>query len=413
MTWRASLAPLAEHNFRWYAVARLVNLLGSTMGSVALAFAVLETSDSPTALGTVLAAHSIPLVVFLLAGGVIADRFGRTRVIQVCNVAAGTSNLAIASLVLSGRAELWQLVVLTAVNGTAAAVSFPALASVLPQLVPHEQLQSANALMSMLRSGLTVLGPTVAGILVATVGPGWAIGVDGAAYLLSALALGAVHLPPAVRGKEGSSMVEDLREGWGYVRSTRWLWSVVLAFCAICALHQGGFFTLGPVIAKGSAWGERGWGMVLSAEAVGLLVTGVVMLRVRLERPLLWGMLGTVLYGLPLVVLGVRPELPLLLAAAFVAGVGVEVFGLGWNLAMQEHVPPHMLSRAFSYDALGSFAAIPLGQLAAGPLATVLGIDHVVLGAGLGVAAVALATLGVKDVRTLPRTTSAPLSAPR
>ncbi|MGN0063411.1 MAG: MFS transporter [Nocardioides sp.] len=412
MTWRGSLAPLAEHNFRWYAVARTVNLLGSTMGSVALAFAVLEISDSPTALGTVLAAHSIPLVVFLLAGGVIADRFGRTRVIQVCNVTAGTSNLAIAALVLSGHAQLWQVVVLTAVNGTAAAVSFPALASVLPQLVPHEHLQSANALMSMLRSGLTILGPTVAGVLVATVGPGWAIGIDGLTYLLSALALGAVRLPAAVR-KESASMLDDLREGWGYVRSTRWLWSVVLAFCAICALHQGGFFTLGPVIAKSSPWGESGWGLVLSAEAVGLLVTGLVMLRLRLERPLLWGMVGTVLYCLPLVVLGLYPELPVLLVAAFVAGVGIEVFGLGWTLAMQEHVPPEMLSRAFSYDALGSFAAIPLGQLAAGPLAAAFGIDHVVLAAGLGVAAIALATLGVRDVRTLARTTSEPVSAPR
>lgn len=413
MTWRDSLAPLAEHNFRWYAVARLVNLLGSTMGSVALAFAVLEISNSPTALGTVLAAHSIPLVVFLLAGGVIADRFGRARVIQVCNVAAGASNLTIAALVLSGHAQLWQLVVLTAVNGVAAAVSFPALASVLPQLVPHDQLQSANALMSMLRSGLTILGPTVAGVLVATVGPGWAIGVDGVAYLLSALALAAVHLPSVRRDKEAASMLDDLREGWGYVRSTRWLWSVVLAFCAICALHQGGFFTLGPVIAKNSPIGESGWGLILSAEAVGLLVTGAVMLRLRLERPLLWGMLGTVLYGLPLVALGLYPELPVLLVAAFVAGVGIEVFGLGWNLAMQEHVPPDMLSRAFSYDALGSFAAIPLGQLAAGPLAAAFGIDHVVLAAGLGVAAVAVATLGVRDVRTLPRTTSEPASAPR
>jgi MFS family permease len=158
VTWSASFAPLREQNFRWYFWSPTVNMAGGTMGAVALAFAVLEVSDSPSALGTVLAAHSIPMVVFLLAGGVIADRFGRTLVIQVSNVLAGLSQLAIAFLVISGTAQLWQLVVLSAINGVVAAMSFPALASVLPQLVPRSQLQSANVLMSMVRNSLTVVG---------------------------------------------------------------------------------------------------------------------------------------------------------------------------------------------------------------------------------------------------------------
>lgn len=413
MTWRDSLAPLREHNFRWYAVARLVNLVGSTMGSVALAFAVLEVSGSPTALGTVLAAHSVPMLVFLLVGGVVADRFGRTRVIQASNLAAGLSNLAIASLIISGHAELWQLVVLTAVNGTAAAISFPALASVLPQLVPREQLQSANVLMSMMRSGLTIVGPTVAGVLVVTVGPAWAMALDGATYLASAAVLVLVRLPAAPRRAEQASMLTELREGWTFFRRTTWLWVVVAAFCVIVALHQGGFFTLGPVLAKQGAIGETGWGLLLSAEAAGLLLTSVVMLRVRLERPLYWGMLGTALYGLPMVALGLTDEVAVLVAVAFVAGVGIEVFALGWNLAMQENIPDDMLSRAFSYDALGSFAAVPLGQLVAGPLAVAFGLERVILAAGVGVAVVALLTLASGAVRNLPRTTSAQSLAAR
>lgn len=361
MTWRESLAPMREANFRWYFWARAVNLAGSTMGSVALAFAVLEVSDSPSALGTVLAAHSIPLVVFLLAGGVIADRFGRTLVIQTCNVAAGLSQLAIAFLVLSGEAELWQLIALTAVNGVAAAVSFPALASVLPQLVPRDQLQSANVLTSMVRSVLTIVGPSVAGILVVTLGAGWALAIDGVTYLASAMLLLEVVLPAPARRAEGTSTITELREGWTFFRQTTWLWVVVLAFCALCALHQGGFFTLGPVLAKGSAIGEQGWGLILSAEAAGLLVTSLVLLRLRLERPLLWGMLGTALYGLPMI-------------------------------------------------ALGSMAAVPLGQLAAGPLADAFGIRPVILVAGIAVVAVALATLVSAPVRTLQRHTTSELS---
>ena len=402
MTTSEALAPLRERNFRHYFSSRVVNLLGSLMAPVALAFAVLEISDSPTALGVVLAAHSIPMVVFLLAGGVLADRFGRTLVIQSSNVLAGLTQLAIAFLVISGTAEIWHLVVLTAVNGVAAAAALPALASVLPQLVPREQLQQANVLVSMARSGLSVVGPTVSSLIVVGVGPGWALAVDGLAYLGAAALLAPIRLPRPVRAVGGSA-IRDLREGWGYFRSTTWLWVVVLAFSVICAVHQGGFFTLGPVLAKDTAIGERGWGLILSAEALGLLVTGFVLLRVRLERPLFWGMLGTVLYAAPLVALGLTDSLLLVVLAAFVAGAGIEVFGLGWQLAMQENVPDDMLSRAFSFDALGSFAAIPLGQLLAGPLALAFGLQPVMLVAGLALAGVALLTLLSPSVRDLQR----------
>jgi hypothetical protein len=178
---------------------------------------------------------------------------------------------------------------------------------------------------------------------------------------------------------------------------------VVLAFCLICAVHQGGFFTLGPLLASRTSVGAQGWGLILSAEAVGLLVTTLVLLRVRLQRPLFWGMWGTALYGLPLLVLGAHPHVLAVMVAAFVAGVGIEVFGLGWNLAMQEHVPDQMLSRAFSYDAFGSFVAIPVGQLAAGPLATTFGLQRVVFGAGVAVVLIALVTLTSRAVRDLPR----------
>ena len=411
MTTSEALAPLRERNFRLYFSSRVVNLLGSLMAPVALAFAVLEISDSPTALGVVLAAHSIPMVAFLLAGGVLADRFGRTLVIQSSNVLAGLTQLAIAFLVITDTAEIWHLVVLTAVNGVAAAAALPALASVLPQLVPREQLQQANVLVSMVRSGLAVAGPTISSLLVVGVGPGWALAVDGVAYLVAAALLAPIRLPRPVRAAGGSA-VRDLREGWTYFRSTTWLWVVVLAFSVICAVHQGGFFTLGPVLAADTSIGVRGWGLILSAEALGLLVTGLVLLRMRLERPLFWGMLGTVVYAAPLIALGLTDSLVLVLLAAFVAGAGIEVFGLGWNLAMQENVPEDMLSRAFSYDALGSFAAIPLGQLLAGPLALAFGLQPVMLVAGLALAAVALLTLLSPSVRDLQRSAPDPATAP-
>jgi MFS family permease len=407
-----ALAPLREQNFRWYFLSRTVNLAGGTMSSVALAFAVLEVSDSPGALGTVLAAMSIPLVVFLLVGGVVADRFGRTLVIQTSNVVSGLCQLGIASLVLSGHAQVWQLVCLAALIGTSSALSFPALASVLPQLVPREQLQQANVLISMMRGTLTVIGPSVAGVLVVTVGPGWALAVDGVTYLVAATLLLRVHIPARVRREDSPSMLTELREGWTVFRATTWLWVVVLGFMALNAIHSGAIFTLGPVLAKQSDIGERGWGLILSAEAVGLLAMTLVMTRVRLERPLLFGMVGIGALALPMVMLGLDPQVVPVMLAMTLAGAGSEIFNLGWNLAMQENIADDMLSRAYSYDALGSFVAIPVGQLVFGPLGGVFGVQQVILVGGLAYATIVALTLTSRSVRDLARVSTTSDAAP-
>jgi len=177
---------------------------------------------------------------------------------------------------------------------------------------------------------------------------------------------------------------------------------VVLAFGALNAIHMGGVYTLGPAVAKETI-GEQGWGLVLSAESVGLVLMTVVLLRVRLQRPLLLGMIGVATLGLPLAMLGADPQLVLLMMAFFVAGAGTEVFSIGWSLAMQEHVPEPMMSRAWSYDSLGSFVAIPIGQLAYGPLGAAFGYEDVLVVSGIAYAAICLLTLLSRSVRDLRR----------
>ncbi len=177
---------------------------------------------------------------------------------------------------------------------------------------------------------------------------------------------------------------------------------MVLAFGVLNAIHSGAWFTLGPAAAK-STIGEQGWGLVLSAESVGLLVMTVVLLRVDVRRPLLVGMLGCSLMGVPMVVLGVEPNLAVLLVATFVAGAGIELFSIGWNVAMQENIDDAMLSRAYSYDALGSFVAMPVGQLLYGPLGEAFGYRDVLVVSGVAYVLVALVTLSSRSVRTLSR----------
>ncbi|KRF30643.1 MFS transporter [Nocardioides sp. Soil805] len=405
MTWKDAAAPLRERSFAWYFASRFTNTLGSMMANIALAFAVLDIEGaSASALGQVLAAHTIPMIVLLLWGGVISDRLPRTLVLQVSNVASALTQGAIAFLVITGTADLWMLIALSAVHGAVSAISFPAMASMVPQLVPRSQLQPANALLSLTRNGLTVLGPTIGALLVVTVGSGWALAIDAATWLLSAALLLPVRVAPRER-KASSSTVAELREGWRFFWSTTWLWAVVIGFGALNMIHNGALFTLGPVVAQETI-GRQGWGYVLSAEALGLLAMAVVLLRVPLRRPLFWGMLAIALAGLPMVVLGADPTLVALVASAFVAGAGIEVFSMGWNLAMQENIDDDMLSRAYSYDALGSFIAMPVGQLAWGPLGLAFGNSRVLVVSGIAYAAICLLVLCSRSVRDLPRRTS-------
>jgi MFS family permease len=410
----SALAPLREPNFRYYWLSRLIDRAGTTMAGVALVFAVLHVSDSATALGTVLAAYSIPMVVFLLAGGVLADRFGRTLVIQATNVASGLSQLATAVLVISGTAEVWHLAALAAVNGTATAAGMPAMAGILPQLVPRDQLKAANLVVAVPENALMVFGPAVSGVLVVVVGPGWALAVDGATYLLATLALTRVRIPRPAEGHHSSGVISDLRAGWTYFRTTTWLWVVVASFSLLNAISSGAFNTLGPVLAIQTDIGEAGWGLIRSAQAVGFLVCSLVLIRISFRRPLRLGMLAVALNGIPLLALGFEPVLVLAMVAAFVAGVGSQAFGLGWSLSMQEHVPDEMLSRAYSYDMLGSLVAVPVGQLLFGPLGLAFGIQPVMVVAGAAYVAIALAALAARSVRDLPRATvigTAPPSA--
>jgi MFS family permease len=397
-----SLAPLRHDNFRWYFIASTVNTAGSTMAGVSLAFAVLSITDSASSLGLVLAAETVPTVLFLLFGGVVADRLPLTLVLRVGMLVLGLTQGAAAALVITGAAEIWMLMALAFVNGTTLAVTFPAMASIMPQLVPPELLQQANALQSFARGALRIIGPTIAALLVVGVGAGWGLAFDAATWLAAAAILVKVALPPRPPREVRTSTFDDLREGWTYVRRTTWLWVVVLAFGALNAIHAGAWFTLGPARAKETI-GAGGWGLVLSAESLGLIVTAFVLLRRALRRPLLSGMLGIATLSIPIVALGLAPHLALLMGCAFVAGAGTEVFSMGWTLAMQEHVPPEMLSRAYSYDALGSFVAIPLGELAFGPLGSAFGYTDVLVVSGILYLLVCLLTLSSRSVRDLRR----------
>ena len=265
-----ALTPLAAREFRLLFAGRVISYVGNAFAMVALPFAVLELTGSATDVGLVVAARSVPQVVFLLVGGIWADRIPRHLLMVGTNVVSALSQAASASVLLAHVGGIGTIAALQAVGGAATAFFFPASSGIVPQTVSTERLQEANALLRLALNGSQMAGAAVAGLVVAGIGPGWALVVDAASFAVSALFLARMHLPRLER-LERSNFLRDLALGWNEFRSRTWLWVVVVAFCFINAMEVGAINVLGPVVAKRSLGGAGAWGAILAAQSIGLI----------------------------------------------------------------------------------------------------------------------------------------------
>jgi MFS family permease len=399
---RRSTAPLREREFRLLFAGRTASLVGSAIAPVALAFAVLDLTGSKTDLGLILVCREIPLILFLLIGGIWADRLPRNRIMVGANLFSALSQAVAATLLISGGAEIWHLAALASVNGAASAFFYPASAGVIPQTIPAPILQQANALLALALNSAMIGGAALAGFLVAAFGPGWAIAVDAGTYVLGAAFIALMRLP-AVEPDESPRFLSELAAGWRAFRSRTWLWAIVLQFSFLLMVTVGAFSVLGPVVADEELGGPKAWGAILTAQAAGLVVGGLLGLRFQPRRMLVAATLGILFFPAQLVALGFPLGVPAIAAVAFVAGVGSEIFGLLWNTTVQQEIPVDMLSRVYAYDALGSVALVPIGYAVAGPIADAIGVRATLWGAAAIGFGVTLAVLAVRDVRTLER----------
>ena len=402
--WRGQLGLLAERDFRLFFTGYATSLVGAAMVPVALTFAVLQQGRSAEDVGYVLAAETVPLVILLLAGGVIADRLSRRAVMIGSDVARCASELLLAALLLTGSPALWVFMVLAGVIGAGQAFFNPALTGLLPSVVSPARLQQANALRGVAMSTAQIAGPAAAGLIVAAGGAGWAIAIDGATYAVSAVCLARLHLP-AQAPPPRESFAAQLRTGWTEFRSRTWLWVIVVQFGLFNLLAYAPFMVLGAVIADRTLGGATAWGLILAAQGGGSIVGGLAVLRARPRRPLVVATLGTFTFAGPLALLALQAPSGAIAAAAAVSGVGLAVFGTLWDTALQQHVPAAVLSRVSAYDWLGSVALVPLGYALAGPLSSAIGITTTMwLAAGWTVAgsAVALAVPSVRHLRAAP-----------
>jgi MFS family permease len=409
-----SLAVLREREFRLLFTGQLISLLGDAFSTVALAFAVLDlmpsTGNATSALGIVLAARTIPLVGFLLAGGVIADRLSRRRVMLAADVVRMGTYAATAALVLGHSATVAELAALQAISGTATAFFNPASTGLTPIVVSPQGLQQANALRGISLSATSLAGLVAGGAVVALVGPGWALAVDAASFGASVVFLALLRLPAHVP-LPPQSFLADLREGWHEFVSRTWVWTIVLAASATNALNSV-FAVLLAVIAKRDLGGASVYTTILAGLAVGALLGGALTLRVRPRRPLLFGTGLLACIALPVALLALRAPVPMIALGAVVSGCTNMLFNALWETALQRHVPVAALSRVSAYDWFGSLAFQPLGFLLAAPLAAALGENTtlwVVAAGSVGVVLLALVPQSVRNLTALPRAEVVPL----
>jgi predicted MFS family arabinose efflux permease len=395
-----SLAPLAERNFRLFFFGASWSLLGDAMAVIALTFAVLDLTGSAEDLGYVLAARSIPLIAMVVFAGVVADRQPRRRVMLSADVARLISQGALAALLISGHALVWELMALSAVHGAASSLFYPASTGLIPQVVSEGALQQANALRGLAQSVGNIIGPALGGVMVAAAGAGWAIAFDAATFGISAVSLAMLRVAPQPLSSETTHFFRELREGWREFIARRWVWVTVVGM-SLTNMMFAVLLVLGPVMAKRGMGGAPAWAAILSAYGAGSLVGGMTALRFQPRRPMLAAALAATVCPWPAIALAVRTPVAVVCALALLAGWGLTVFNVLWETTLQRSVPQETLSRVSSYDWFGSSACQPIGQAASGPLAAVAGV-----GGGLGLTGVvqigiSIALLAVPDLRRL------------
>jgi MFS family permease len=394
---------LAHRNLRLLLAARTASMLGTAAAGVAIPFAVLETGGAVSEVGVVLAAFWVPQLALLLVGGVFADRMPRQRVMVLADLAAAAAQGTAAVLLLTDTLTIPALVALQVVGGAASAFFYPASTALVPQTVPPGELRPANALLRGAVHGASVAGAGLGGVL-AAVSVGGALAVDAATFAVSAGCCALIAVGAAGEAERGRTLLAELRAGWTEFARRRWVWVVVLQFSAVNACSLGALLVLGPVQADRFLGGASAWGLVMACFSAGLLIGAAISFRLRPSRPLVLAELSVLFSAIPAALLIGPAPLPVLAAGVLAAGVSVEVFEVQWTVALQQHIPPHALARVSSFDALGSFAAIPLGLAAAGPLADLLGMRSALIAAGSIIALSAVAALAVRDVRDLPAT---------
>jgi len=387
--------------YRRLITARFISNLGNGMAPTAVAFGILALKDAtPTSLSVVLVAQAVPLVLFLPIGGVIADRFKRAVIVSSTDIILSGVIFMIAALFQFGHARILYLVVLNAIAGVLGALWWPAFPGLTPSVVDQSRLQSANAYLQVLSNLGIIVGSALGGILVASFGSGPAMAFDALTFLVAGFLVWPLRQYSEVKS-ESASLIHELRSGLHEFLARRWVVVIVGAFSVIVLILRGAEGVLGPVLAKRNFDGPKSWAIIVTFESVGFLVGSLIGSRYRPKYPMLFCMIITLTSSVYLVLMAIPAPLLVIGLGAFAWGATLDLWGIYWTTALQNHIPRDSLSRVVSYDAMGSLMFGPIGLALAGPAIIVLGLRTSFLIGALVIAICVGAALLEPQVRRL------------
>lgn len=396
------LAPLRIREFALLFAGTSVSLLGDGVYLVTIAWQVYDISNAPTALSVVGLAWTLPMVAFLLVGGVLGDRVDRRRLLIASDAIRAVAIGGLAALALSGAIELWHVIALVAVYGVGEALFAPSFQAIVPEVVPKRLLLQANSLQQLTEPlAYRLAGPALGGVVIAGLGTGAAFLIDAVSFSVSMVCVALMRPLPRPEREHTPSVVDDLREGVGFVRSQPWLWATLLAAALTLLLWLGPLEVLLPFVVRNEYdAGAGGLGLVFAAAGAGAVLSAVVIGQRGLgRRHVLWMYLGWGTSTLALVGYGLVDEVWQAAAVGFAGGIGEGVGMITWITLIHSHVPDRLLGRVSSLDWMVSIGLTPVSFALAGPIAEGIGTQATMIGAGLLATATFLAFLLVPGVR--------------
>lgn len=390
MMWSA----LRSRDFTLLWLGQSASVLGDALIVVSVGLFVTRLTNDPFGVGLVLAAYTVPLILFLLLGGVVGDQLPRRQVMLICDAVRGGLHGLLAILIATHTVQVWHMVLIGIAFGTAEAFFRPACAGLVPQTVPKEHIQSAQALGNLSRELATFASPALATVLVLSGGAGVAFAVDAATFALSALLLLRVHARTRSTAATRNTLRHDLGQGWHAVRSRPWVWATIAAFSIGQLLALAPFLVLGAQVAKHVYGSDAIYGLASTFWGAGTVSGALLAGRWRPRLPMRAALLVAAPWPGCVTVFALGPPVAIVCAAMGLAGVGVGLFAVWWDTVIAERIPPDLLSRVSAWEWLGMTAVLPLGYLLVGPLNAWLGNVHFLVWGGLvGTAAAALALL--------------------
>lgn len=385
--------------FKKLVLARFISNFGNGITPIAMSFGVLGLPDgSASKLSLVLGSQMIPLLLFMLFGGVVGDRYKRNKIVGGSDILGSAFVMVSASSFIFGFVSIPLLCAMGALFGILNALWWPAFSGVLPELLPKEQLQRGNSVIGLLNAFGYTAGALLGGVIVAFVGSGWALAVDALSFFIAGVLVWTLDLPKIVR-EQTNTLFHQLREGWREFISRKWVVSVVIAFTFINLAYESTLGVLGPLAMKESGYGPREWSIILAMSTVGMIVIGLVLLRITLDKPLIYGITPMLFVSgwIFSITLGTYIWFPIIIS--FFSGIAIEIFYVAWSTSMQHNIPEESYSRVVSYDALGSYALAPLGLIFIGPLAEQIGTRNALYILATLVFVATVSALAVREVR--------------